>query len=206
MKTPVGAMVDNRLQAVSNLLDPKGLQVPPAPQITAPAPAQTEERPRGLARPPGALKDAKKFNKACTRCADCIVACPYGVLFQMGPRSGPLMDPNLNACRVCPDMPCIEACETGALRKLRKTSRPKFGMARLKPDLCRNHVSRQPTGIKVSRQSLCKICARECPEDKVISMGKDGLPTFAKNCTGCGQCVHVCPTQAIIVDVPVMRF
>ncbi|MCE9599139.1 MAG: 4Fe-4S binding protein [Spirochaetia bacterium] len=201
MKTPVGALLDHRLQAFSNLLDPKALHVPePVPTVTLPA-----EKPRGLARPPGALKDPKKFDKACTRCADCIVACPYGVLFQMGPRTGPLLDPNLNACRVCPDTPCIEACETGALRKLRKTSRPKFGLARLKPQLCRNHESRQPEG-KVSRSNLCKICARECPEDKVISFGKDKLPVFAKNCTGCGQCVHVCPTQAIIVDVPVMRF
>lgn len=195
MKTPVGSAIDKQLLAFSNLLSPEHF-TPPAPVPPADAPP-----PRKLARPPGALKDPKKFNKACTKCGDCIVACPYGVLFQMGPASGPLLDPNLNACRLCPDMPCIDSCETGALKKLRKKQNPRLGVAVVSESLCRNHESRKPRLAPGQKSQTCKICVRECPVKGAISLGKDRLPDIAKSCTGCGQCVHVCPNHAIRVDV-----
>lgn len=193
LQSPVGKALDRQLQAVSNLLAPQAFQMPAEPE---PAPAQVR---RKLARPPGALGPAK-FLKKCTRCADCIVACPYGVLFQMGPQSGPLMDPNLNACRLCPDTPCIDACDTGALVPLKKKENPQIGIAVINDRLCRNHESRLPQGRAVPKASLCKICVRECPVDRAISLDPL-LPVVTDACTGCGQCVHACPTQAILVDV-----
>ncbi len=196
MKTPVGNALDRQLLALSNLLAPKAFEAPAPAQPMPPPPA-----PRKLARPPGALKDRDKFYKACTRCADCIVACPYGVLFQMGPRSGPLLDPNLNACRLCKDMPCIEACETGALKKLRKNQNPRIGIAVVTETLCRNHESRRPKLPAGKKAPECKICQKECPVKGAIVFGKDKLPDVQKSCTGCGLCVHVCPNEAIKIDV-----
>jgi ferredoxin len=192
LKSPVGKALDRQLQAVSNLLAPQVFEMPAAEP--APEPAR-----RRLSRPPGALSPAK-FEKKCTRCADCIVACPYGVLFQMGPTSGPLMDPNLNACRLCPDTPCIDACETGALLPLKKNENPQFGLAVINDRLCRNHQSRLPQNRPVPKSSLCKICVRECPVDGAISLDPT-IPAVTDACTGCGKCVHACPTQAILVSV-----
>lgn len=191
LKSPVGKAFDRQLQAMSNLLAPQAFEMPQPP-----APAEPLRR---LARPPGALAPAK-FEKKCTRCADCIVACPYGVLFQMGPTSGPLMDPNLNACRMCPDTPCIDACETGALLPLKKKENPAFGLAVVNAHLCRNHESRLPRDRAVPKSSLCKICVRECPAEGALLLNPT-IPAVTSACTGCGQCVHVCPTQAIRVDV-----
>lgn len=191
LQTPVGKALDRQLQAVSNLLAPQFFEMPAPEQ--EPVPPQNWRR---LARPPGALPPAQ-FEKKCTRCADCIVACPYGVLFQMGPATGPLMDPNLNACRLCPDTPCIDACETGALVPLAKKANPQFGLAVINDRLCRNHESRRPAD---RRAALCKICVRECPVSGAIQLDPF-LPAVSQDCTGCGQCVHACPTQAIRVDV-----
>lgn len=192
LKSPVGKAFDRQLQAMSNLLAPQAFEMPEAP----PPPDPVRRR---LSRPPGALSPAR-FEKKCTRCADCIVACPYGVLFQMGPTSGPLMDPNLNACRLCPDTPCIDACEPGALLPLKKNENPQFGLAVINANLCRNHESRLPQNRSVPKSSLCKICVRECPTEGALVLDP-AIPALTDACTGCGQCVHVCPTQAIRVDV-----
>lgn len=66
--------------------------------------------------------------------------------------------------------------------------------------LCRNHESRLPQNRPVPKSSLCKICVRECPVDGALTLDP-AIPVVADACTGCGKCVHACPTQAIVVNV-----
>lgn len=107
LKSPVGKALDRQMQAMSNLLAPQLFEMPAVE--AAPQPVR-----RRLSRPPGRfLRQSLRRSALVARTALWPVL--YGVLFQMGPTSGPLMDPNLNACRLCPDTPCIDACETGAL-------------------------------------------------------------------------------------------
>ena len=87
------------------------------------ADCKEEPRPRWL-RPPGAVEE-KAFLSACTQCTDCQMACPYDSIRRLGPEFGanagtPAIIPDESPCYLCEDMPCITACEPGALRPLER--------------------------------------------------------------------------------------
>lgn len=189
-KTPAGEWFDRRLHGFANMLDPQGLDSFEK-RARESQKAESEETqfhapafPYGLPRPPGAAAD---FQKKCTQCGDCIIACPYGVLFHT--QTGPVLDPNLEACRLCEDYPCIEACDEGALLPLANGTVPGFGTAIIDSDSCLNRP----------KQKQCKICVSECPIDGMVN--RRGKEPEIEVCTGCGICVAECPTGAIgIVD------
>ena len=72
-------------------------------------------------RPPGAVHEAE-FLGLCTAGNDCIIACPKQAIRKAGDEFGeqqagkPMILPETNPCWLCKDLPCITACETGALR------------------------------------------------------------------------------------------
>ncbi len=81
---------------------------------------RTEQRvaPRRYFRPPGAA-DEIAFLASCTRCGDCMPVCPVHAIIKAPPGAGlaagtPIIDPAIQACVVCADMPCAHACATGA--------------------------------------------------------------------------------------------
>lgn len=205
-KGPVGAIVGRRLNNFANLLAPEGLD-----QVISNLPAQTDaaslQIPHEFARPPGALPDSADFDRACTRCGDCVISCPYGVIFTLGGASGPLIDPNSVACQLCPDMPCIAACDESALIPLPPNSVPKFGQAELITGACLNtagdgKIPRTKAAKKSGgRKKTCQECKKACPVPEVITYAKNKLPRFADHCTGCGQCIPACPAEPIAIRV-----
>src|SRR5690606_36871456 len=71
-------------------------------------------------RPPGAV-DEVSFLSGCTRCNECISACPAGAIVHAPARfreaaGTPMIDPSAAACVMCEDTPCITACKPGVLR------------------------------------------------------------------------------------------
>ena len=73
-----------------------------------------------LLRPPGAIAETD-FLEACTRCGDCARACPHDAIREAPARMReaertPFIDPHRSPCLMCEELPCIAACETGALR------------------------------------------------------------------------------------------
>lgn len=195
MHTPAGQIVERRLAGLANLLAPRGLAQIQAEAGVASAPGDFYDRSRAYSRPPGA--DPESFESLCDRCGDCVRACPYGVIFTQGPESGPLLEPNLMACRLCSDYPCIRSCPTGALQSLPQDTLPRFGVARLRTEACLNSIP--PAQGK--RRKICRECAASCPVANVIDYDRQALPRIAEHCTGCGLCVAVCPTSALQVEV-----
>ncbi|MEQ8350208.1 MAG: 4Fe-4S binding protein [Leptospiraceae bacterium] len=190
-RTPPGQWLDKNLQAMSNLLSPAWGFGISEEKSSAPEP-QPFSRNRGLPRPPGALPDPAEFNKACTACGDCIVACPYGAIFTIPDVYGPVLDPNHLACHLCEDYPCIEACPDSALLPLEEGSLPGFGLAELHQDACLNEHRKKG-------QKKCKECYEQCPVENAIIYDTRGLPDIQEQCTGCGLCVEHCPTGALKV-------
>lgn len=149
--------------------------------------------------PPGAVDD---FNGLCIKCGKCIEACPYKALhvapLSDGPYAGqPTFDVREQACRLCPDFPCVQACPTKALQPVER-SQVRMGTAVINEDLCLSYK-----GMR------CEVCYRACPfidEAIYINYGKiegdDRHAMFAPvivadKCTGCGLCVERC-----VVDEP----
>lgn len=195
-KTPVGEWFDRRLHGIANMLDPRGLDYQrnknSSDEKSRPSIEHSDDTvdfgidspafPYGLPRPPGAVDE---FQQKCTQCGDCIIACPYGVLFHSS--TGPVFDPNLEACRLCKDYPCIEACDDGALLPLKKNTLPGFATVLIDEDTC----------INAPGKKQCKECVNVCPVDGLLN--RKGKVPEVDFCVGCGLCVSECPTGAIHV-------
>ncbi len=123
-------------------------------------------------RPPFAIEEFD-FLIACNRCGDCIDACQYGVIFPLASRLGgkvfatPAMDLNNQACHLCEDWPCVQACETTALKS--------------------------PFN-KTNDESVIidEISAKQLPEIAIVSINVEACLPY--NGPECGAC-HVCPVE-----------
>lgn len=167
--------------------------VPSAGGTPPPSPAAAVA-PRGnailpLLRPPGALPEAE-FLATCTRCMECLAACPHGAIRPASPRfrgsaGTPMVSPYDAPCRMCPDTPCITACKPRALARDPQAGLPSMGLATLLKHNCLAHQG-----------TTCTTCVERCPVPGALRLtsGKPGVDPSL--CTGCGVCQHVCPAPA----------
>lgn len=163
------------------------------PPLPSPAKAAPTGRRFSLPihRPPGAI-DERSFLTGCTRCGDCISACPVHTIVVAPERfreaaGTPMIDSTIAGCVMCEDTPCITACKPGVLR----ADRPKkMGVAWIQTIACLAHSG-----------SFCSVCSERCPVENAIEVVA-GKPRIREDvCTGCGVCAAVCPapTNAVIV-------
>ena len=141
-------------------------------------------------RPPGAV-DEVSFIAACTRCNDCIDVCPPRAIFNAPTGAGlaagtPVIDPRIQPCTVCPDMPCATVCPTEALTPPEHLWEGyRLAELELVPERCIafNDVE-------------CGVCVRVCPVgERAIGLDRAGRPVIrAEGCVGCGVCVRACVT------------
>lgn len=169
---------------------------------------------RLLLRPPGALDEAK-FNASCIRCGLCVQACPFDTLMLAEAGSGlgaglPYFTPRTQPCKMCPSIPCTDACPTGALDMdmLRdKNSKADIAKARMGVAVIDTQNCVAFWGIN------CDACHRACPLiDKALKVeykrnertGRHAflLPVVENDvCTGCGMCERACITQKPSITV-----
>lgn len=139
-------------------------------------------------RPPWALAEPA-FLEACTRCDDCRLACPEGII-QRGRGGYPEIDFRNGECTFCGD--CATACETGAIGD--SAGGPWHHRAQI-GDRC---LARQ--GV------VCRLCEDQCAPRALRFrpvLGGAALPEIDDNlCSGCGACVAPCPTEAITMAEP----
>lgn len=166
---------------------------------------QAKALPNAL-RPPGA-GDEGDFHARCIKCGLCVGACPYDTLKlastgQTVPLGTPYFVAREIPCYMCPDIPCRNACPTGALDpKLSDINRARMGLAVIDIENC------------LSWQGLrCEVCHRECPlMDEAITIENNPrkiskhamfVPiVHSGHCTGCGICENVCPTDLAAIRV-----
>ena len=135
-------------------------------------------------RPPWAVA-GPAFAAACSRCDDCIQACPEAVLVR-GSDGLPRFDALAGECTFC--AACVDACGTGALDA--SLSPPWQLRAQVGEACLPGH------GV------VCSSCREICPESAIrIPPGARGAAHIdPAACTGCGACVAICPGDAITLS------
>lgn len=158
-------------------------------------------------RPPGALAEPDFLSK-CVKCGICVADCPYGTLkmAHVGapyPIGTPYFVPRDVPCYMCPDIPCVKGCPTGALDlTLSDIEKSRMGLAVLiDQENCLSY-----------RGLRCEICHRECPlQNRAITIenhqrkaSKHALfvpIVHSDECTGCGACEKSCPLPEPAIKV-----
>jgi MauM/NapG family ferredoxin protein len=141
---------------------------------------------RRFFRPPGALHE-DEFVTTCSKCLKCVEACPVHVIHAAGkgegaPEGTPVLRPNHGACTLCGD--CMEVCPTGALKPT-PVGEIRIGIAVIQPDTCLGYQNKS-----------CRACHNACPlEPNAIDFEGTVPKVDSRVCTGCGLCVHACPTK-----------
>jgi len=153
--------------------------------------AERRVAPGRYTRPPGALPEVG-FLAACTRCGDCVRACPVHAIVTVAADGGlaagtPRLELDREPCIACPDMPCARACPTPALTV------PAGGWAGYRLAELEFHPERCIT----YRGTACRVCADSCPVGAAALIIDDtGHPAIRhEGCVGCGVCVRACVTR-----------
>ncbi|MCP5055440.1 MAG: ferredoxin-type protein NapG [bacterium] len=157
-------------------------------------------------RPPGARAEPE-FLATCTKCGQCVEACPYDTLelATAGEESlgTPSFEPRKVPCHMCPDVPCVAACPSGSLVPETAIEDARMGLAVL---------TDQETCLAF-KGLRCEVCYRACPlMGKAIQLefrpqertGKHAffLPVVNSDaCTGCGMCEHSCVLEEAAIKV-----
>ena len=141
-------------------------------------------------RPPWTRPEAE-FTELCSRCDDCIRACPENIL-KRGSGGFPIADFSASGCTFCGD--CAEVCEAGAFVASRDQAAPWPVAAKI------------TAGCLEHRGISCRACESWC-EPRAIRFrpalgGRTDIRIETENCTGCGQCVAPCPQDAISIAAP----
>lgn len=137
-------------------------------------------------RPPWARSEAL-FTEKCTRCGDCIAACPANLIVE-GRGKFPIIDFACGACDFCQE--CVKACKPSALVADPESKAPPWNLkASIRSDcLSLNAV-------------ICRSCGEACDERAIrfkLEVGGIARPLLDQaSCSGCGACFAVCPIRAV---------
>lgn len=144
---------------------------------------------RTVLRPPGALAE-KDFLRTCYRCGSCVDSCPVHAIKPLQTadeeQSGtPFIDADLQACRLCENLPCTKACPSGALARIRQQT-VRMGLAQWSSSRC----------LRTTGQD-CRLCLDACPRGQAaIRLDANRLlKVDATACAGCGVCQQVCAAR-----------
>ena len=172
---------------------------------------KVEQQAQRWIRPPYALNEFD-FLIHCTRCTDCIEACPHQVIFPLSKRVGikaantPALDLLNKACHLCEDWPCVNACKKDALvfpKVDEETGEgdsetddddktlplPQLAIARINTQACFPYSGPE-----------CGAC-NICPVPGALVWDQQRPSINDEKCVGCGLCREVCIVQPSAVDI-----
>lgn len=164
----------------------EGLPIEPTPP-----PARTD-----WLRPPGAMAEPQ-FLERCTKCGDCVTACPPGAIVVHPSDGTPVLYADQAPCLLCEDFPCVAACGTTALLPVEEISQVRMGVASIAHRLC-------------TAGQGCHACVSKCPTE-ALAMAVETLQLSVSEeaCVGCGMCEMVCKTvndHVAIRVIPARQF
>ncbi|MFL9625948.1 ferredoxin-type protein NapF [Aeromonas jandaei] len=127
-----------------------------------------------------------QFSTGCTRCGDCLAACPEQILVN-GEGGFPSVDFQRGECTFCGD--CVAACKEPLFRPASETP------WQYKASIAANCLA--------NGQVYCQRCQDSC-EPRAIrfipTLGRVPTPVIElDSCNGCGACVQDCPVGSIKV-------
>lgn len=135
----------------------------------------------GWLRPPGAVHE-DLFLERCTKCGDCIEACPHDAIEQLLVQETPAIYPGETPCQLCEDFPCVNVCETEALMPLNTYSEVRMGLAKVSRNVC-------------TAGNGCNACVSKCPTQAIaMDFGTFLVAVDEELCVGCGVCQYICGT------------
>ncbi len=146
-------------------------------------------------RPPWARAEAE-FLRLCTRCGDCVRACPTGIIVGAADASdaSPKVDFSRGECTFCGD--CRRVCPSGALQPAADAG----GNGAPLPWTLRADIGVSCLG---HQRVECRVCEDQCGVAAIRirpRIGGAGIPEVDfERCNGCGACVAPCPVGAIAV-------
>ncbi len=169
-------------------------------------------------RPPFAIEEIDFLTK-CTRCHDCIDACPHETIFPLSSRLGvevvstPALDLTNGACHLCQDWPCVTACEPGALKmpeneipedeipedemseeQFAPPSQPRLAEARIDTNTCLPYMGPE-----------CGVCGSVCPIPGAISWDLNKPQINGDICIGCAICRQSCITEPKAITITTIK-
>ena len=134
-------------------------------------------------RPPWTLAEAD-FTDRCSGRGDCVSACPKNILIE-GRAGFPAVDFSRGGCDFCGA--CADACPQSLFTG--RDDAPWSVRARVGAD-CLS-----------ARGVTCRVCAEWCDTQAIrfrLEVGGRANPEISEAaCIGCGECVAVCPANAI---------
>ncbi|MBV7436033.1 MULTISPECIES: ferredoxin-type protein NapF [Aeromonas] len=129
------------------------------------------------------------FVADCTRCGDCLTACPEQILVK-GDGGFPTLDFSRGECTFCTK--CVSACELPLFRPV--TEAPW------------DYVAHIEAGCLAHEQVFCQRCQDSCEHNAIRfspQLGRVPTPSIdLELCNGCGACVADCPVGSIRVGAP----
>lgn len=132
-------------------------------------------------RPPGAVEEPT-FLERCTKCHDCVKACPPHAILAHPTDGTPVLYADQSPCLLCEDFPCVAACGTDALVPVEYRREVRMGIAAISHRLC-------------TAGQGCHACVSRCPT-AALAMDFESLrlSVVTEACVGCGMCEMVCKT------------
>jgi len=159
-------------------------------------------------RPPYAIAELE-FLLSCTRCGDCIAACPHQVVFALSARVGakfagtPALDLLHKGCHLCADWPCVVACKPGALRlPVSEADDPD------QADTGHNQALPMLASVRIDQQTClpyngpeCGACISACPVPGALLLDSCKPVINKAICVGCGLCREACITEPKAIQI-----